>query len=151
MSNRSKRQQRLTRVAELQSLKALASAGDYSAALADSQRAQAMLQQCEQGVQSQAGRVDAALSGDAFDFDHWRIGRAVLDSLATTRDTAATDAAQTSEREGSSRHQWHCEQQRERRIAERCKAVNRRLADKRDEAAASEAVGLRQSLARRKS
>lgn len=144
MSSGIRRHERLNRLADMQMLKALASASDYSAALAECQHARAALETCDANVQAQAVQIDAAMAGGAFDFERWRIGRAVLDALSAARDAAAEGAEMAAKRECSSRQEWHCEQQRERRLGEQCRAGAKRLEEKRDQAAMSEIVGLRQ-------
>ncbi len=133
---------RLGQVARLQSLKATAS----RARLADAQAARAgaeiALAGCERELETGARALDALLASETLDFDRWRIGRVLLGELAGARESNAAELALHESEEGERREEFHRERACEKRTEAMHRRIERKLGDKRDEAAILEANGL---------
>jgi len=131
-----------TRVAELQSLRAMASEAECAAAIAEARRAETHLSQCRDAATQEAERLEALMEARALDFDAWRIGRAALGHLDDLHEAAAQDSESLSRREAAQRDSWHRERRLSDLAAGRCRKLARKVANARDEKAASEAVSL---------
>jgi hypothetical protein len=134
---------RLARIAELQSLRTMASKTE----LADSQRrrdeARGMLEECEQALAERASAVESCFAEERLDLTALGIGREMLAALTHERDRAQGEFVECETREGESRAEWL----REAKLTERAEGLlrkaTRHAAQKREDAAVTEMTNLR--------
>ncbi len=137
---------RISRIATLQTLKAMSSRGELAEAQAETTEARERLDQGQREVAAKEGEVEALLNAEALDFARWRIALAVLGDLSNYRDLAAETVHECDVREAERREQWRQDHVREERSTALLRKLTRRMADKRDDAAILEAASLRPIL-----
>lgn len=134
---------RLARIAQLQSLRTLASKTGLAEAQRECDEARGRLEQREQAVAERAGEVERCFAADHLDLTALRIGSAILATLGNERDRAQGEFAECEAREGESRAEWL----RETRLAERAEGLlrkaTRHAVQKREDATVTELNNLR--------
>jgi len=135
---------RLARIAELQSLRAMASKTRLAEAQRRSDEARLGLESREREIAERAEHVERCFSAPTLDLAALGIGRAMLAALAGERDRASEDLDECEASENSRRKEWLGET----RLAERAREMERKSAryavQKREDEAVIELAGLGQ-------